>query len=128
MAFLFSKLKCEGGIGKFTFLVFGSLIAAVVFYGYNVGPFYYDYYEIVQQMESVIRVAQTEDDVSIRRKLMYHIKKLGLPVRPDELVIERGDRYMKISLPYREVFYVTYKGRDYILQTFDFNAHAEGPF
>lgn len=118
----------ERGIGKLTLLVFGTIVVALVFSANQILPFYYYFYELQNQMESVIRVAGTETDQEIRKKLMYHIKKMEIPADPEALKIERHGRKMIITLPYQEVFYLTYKGKTYDLYVFKFNAHAEGPF
>lgn len=122
------RATSASGIGKLTLLVFGIIVAIAVYAGYMILPFYYCYFEISNQFEQVIKVASTEDDKEIRRRLMYHIKKLELPVGPDDLKIERQGRRMRISLPYQEVFYVTWQGKDYDIHTFDFHAYAEGEF
>lgn len=122
------RVFSQSGIGKLTLLVFGALAAAVVYAGYHILPFYYCYYEISNQFEQIIRVASTEKDDEIRRRLMYHIKKLELPVEPGDLKIERDGRRMRISLPYQEVFYVSWGGKDYDIHTFDFHAYAEGEY
>lgn len=119
----------ERGASPLTLLVFGTIVGLLIFYGYSVGPFFYAYYEIQNQADNVIRVAQTEDDASIRRKLKYHIKKLALPVDPDaDLIIERTEHYIKIRMDYTEVFYITWKKKDHVIQTFDFKVRAEGAF
>ncbi|MBX7145485.1 MAG: hypothetical protein K1X79_13630 [Oligoflexia bacterium] len=118
----------QSGLGRLTLLVFGTIIAVVVYCGYCILPFYYCYFEITNQMEQVIKVASTYTDKEIREKLLYHIKKLELPVEPDDLRIERDAGTMRISLPYREIFYVTWKGKDYDIHTFEFHAYAEGHY
>lgn len=119
----------EKGIGKFTLLFFGTLIAVVGFCAYHILPFYYYYYEIQSHMQQAIKIASTETDQEIKKRLMYYIKKFQMPIdSADSLKIERLDRYMKIGLEYNEVFYITYKGKDYDIHTFHFNAYAEGPF
>ncbi len=123
-----SDIAGERGIGKLTIFVFGALTAAALYAAYNILPFYYCFYEISNQFEQIIRVASTEKDAEIRRRLMYHIKKLQLPVEPDDLKIERDGRHMRISLPYQEVFYITIGDKDYDIHTFDFHAYAEGDF
>ena len=57
----------------------------------------------------MIRVAGLEKDKEIRKRLWYHIKKMELPVDPEDLRITRHGGTMKISLRYKEVFYVKYK-------------------
>lgn len=118
----------NAGVSKITVIVFGTLAAAVGYAGYCILPFYYCYYEMQNQMEQAIRVASTYTDSELRDKLVYHIKKLELPVSPEALKIEREPGFMRISLPYEEVFYITWKDKDYDLHTFQFNAYAEGAF
>ena len=131
------KLRCpispaglcpEGGVGKLTLLVFGALIGAVVYAGYCIMPFYYSYWELQNQMKSAIRVADQNTDQEIRQKLIYHIKKQQIPADLSDLTIERFDRRMRIHLPYSEVFYISWNGKDYDLYVFDFVAQAEDDF
>ena len=91
-------------------------------------PFYYCYFELENQFASVIRVASTHTDQEIRQKLMYHIKKLEVPVDPEQLIIEREEGLMRISLEYQEVFYLTFQDKDYDIYTFDFHAFSEGNY
>ena len=118
----------ESGIGKLTLLVFGCFTAVCLYTAYHVLPFYYYYYELVNQMEAVIQVASLETDQEIRRKLEYHIRRMELPVDPRELRIERRGNTMRISLRYSETFFVPWRGRDIEVYTFPFHAQAEGRF
>ena len=123
-----STLCCQRGAGKLTLLVFGALVAALVYGCFRVFPIYYAYYEIQNQMDSVIRVASEEDDNVIRDRLMYHVNKLEMPVERDDFLIERDGRRMRISLNYTEVLEVPFQGKDYRLHTFRFRPRAEGNF
>ena len=116
----------DRGIGKITFLVFATLIGSVVFYGFNVFPFYYNYFELQNQMDQVVRVASTYNDQELREKLNYHIKHMGLPVETQDLKLFRQDGVIKVSLQWDEVFHITWRDKDYEIQDFHFHAHAEG--
>lgn len=116
------------GIGKLTFLVFGTIIGALVYAGFQIIPFYYCYFEILNQMDSAVRVASTQSDQELRQKLLYHIKKLGIPVDPEDLQILRKDGSMKISLSYDEVFYITFQDKDYDIHVFHFDAVVDRAF
>ena len=118
----------ERGIGKITLLVFGLVFGVAGYCAWEILPFYYYYYELVSQMQTVIRVASTDTDQEIRQKLMYHIKKFEIPADPEDLKISRDGHTMSISLPYEEVFYLTYQGKDYDIYKFPFFAQAEGKF
>ena len=121
-------LKNQQGLGLITVIIFGAIISAAVYAGYQIIPFFYYYYEIRNQFEQVIKVASVETDEEIRKKLMYHIKKYQLPVESEDLRIERSSDIMTISLKYQEVFYVTWQGKDYDVHTFDFDATVKGRF
>ena len=118
----------QRGVGKITLLVFTVILAALIYSGYKILPFYYCFFEITNQFEQVIRVASEYSDKEIREKLWYHIKKLELPVEPDDLKIERQAGRMRISMSYEEVFYVTWDGKDYDIYKFPFQAYAEGSY
>ena len=123
----------QKGIGKLTFLVFAAIIGVVIYTAYQILPFYYYFYELRNQMESVIRVAGSDTDEEIRVKLNYHIRKMELPVGDDQelrqaLRIEREGGVMHISLPYEEVFYITWNNKDYEIKRFKFLAQAKGKY
>lgn len=119
------RLARARGIGKLTLLVFGTIIGVAVYCGFQIIPFYYYYFELLNQMESAIRVASTNSDEEIRQKLMYHIKKMQMPIEPEDLKIYRYDGKMKISMQYDEVFFITWEDKDYDLHTFHFDATVE---
>lgn len=116
----------NSGVGNLTLLVFGSLLLAVLYTAYHVIPFYYYYYELVNQMEAAVKVASLETDAELRKKLTYHIRKMQLPVDPEELRIERGGDSIRISLRYSETFFIPWRDRDIDIHTFPFYAEAEG--
>lgn len=117
------------GMGKLSAFFLLAVFGVAVWLGFKILPFYYYYYELVNQFESHIRVASTNTDKEIRDKLMYHIKKLEIPIdKPEDLVIQRINKRMIISLPYQEVLYVEWGEKTYDLHVFKFVAYAEGEF
>ncbi len=118
----------QRGASTLTTVVFGALLAVVVFVAYNVLPFYYYYFDLKNQFQQVIRVASVDTDEEIRRKIMVFIKQYGVPIDPEDLRIERYDDTMKISLKYTEIFYVTFRGKEYTIHKFNFDATTEGKF
>lgn len=122
------RFRNQTGASKLTLLVFGLIVGAALYSAYHILPFYYYFYELKSHMQSVIRVASTESDAEIRRRLLYHIKKYELPVEPEDLKVIRNDRHMQISLDWQEVFYVTFRGKDYDIYVFNFHAFEEGDF
>lgn len=121
-------LNSQCGMGRITLLVVGSLTAVAVFCGYQIIPFYYYYYELQNQFDSLTRVAGVETDQSIRRKLEYHLKKMQIPADISDVKINREGNKIQISLKYKEIFYVKYRGKTYDLYVFPFHAEAIGTF
>ncbi len=118
----------EKGVGKLTLLVFGLLIGAVLYCSYHIMPFYYYYYELQNQMASLIKVASTNTDVEIRRKLGQHMRRMDIPAEVEDVRIERFGEKMTISLEYDEIFEVRYHSEVYYTKVFHFVARAEGQF
>lgn len=73
-------------------------------------------------MQAAARVASTESDAELRKKLIYQIKKLEIPVSPEKLIITRNDDDITMRLTYEEIFYVPLFGKDYDIHTFKFDA------
>lgn len=118
----------QRGISKITLVVFLAIGAALSYCGYRIGLFYYCYFEMVNQMHAAIRVASTESDQEILKKLAYHLRKLELPAEPQDIKIEREDKVMRISLKYSEVFDIPWQGRSITVHVFKFHAYAEDEF
>lgn len=124
------KLSCaahtnESGIGKFTAIVFGAIFGALIYSGFKILPFYYYYYELLNQMDSMARVASTMTDKEIRSRLEYEIRHMQIPVLPEDLIVKREDAKIIISLEYQEEFYVSFKDKDYTIRVFPFHAYVE---
>lgn len=121
-------MRAQRGAAAMTLAIFGAIVLGVGFYCYNVIPFYYYFYELQNQLDASVRAADVVTDVEIKKNIKRTIKELQIPVDPDSLLIERKDHFIRLQLKYREVFYVTFRGKDYDLQVFDFNAYSEGRF
>lgn len=118
----------DEGASKLTWFVFLSIFGALFFCAYKIIPFYYYFFEMQNQMEQVIKLASTENDQVIRKKLEYHIKSNELPVKLEDLKIAREGQTIKVSLDYSEIFYISFRGKDYDLHEFKFHAFASGPY
>ncbi|MBX7136739.1 MAG: DUF4845 domain-containing protein [Oligoflexia bacterium] len=118
--------QSQKGAGKLTTLVFAIILGAALFSGYKILPFYYRYFELQNQMEQVIRIASTLTDAEVREKLWYHIQHNDIPVEPEDLKINRENSILTVSLEWDEIFFITFRGKDYDLHTFHFATRAEG--
>lgn len=123
-----ARRALQRGISKVTLLVFLAIGGVLSYCGYRIGLFYYCYFEMVNQMNAAIRVASTENDQEIRRKLAYHLMKLEIPAEVEDIKIEREDKLMRISLEYTEVFDISWGGKPHTIHVFKFHAYAEDQF
>lgn len=123
---MYFRLREQRGIGKLTLLIFGAILAALLYSTYKILPFYYCFYELQSQMDQIVKVASVKTDQEIRTQLQSHIKKLEIPVEPAQLKIVRENGIIKIGLKWQEVFYLTFREKDYDIHTFDFHAYAQG--
>ncbi len=119
----------ELGINRLGVLLFTLLIAACVFVGYQVFPFYYYFYEIQGLMDAQALKASEFTDEEIRRNLMEKIKKLEIPLEdPEDLKINRYDGKISIEFEYDEVLYIELgEDKTYDIHTFEFHPRAERP-
>lgn len=120
--------RSEAGIGKLTFIVFGTIFGVLFYAAFKIAPFYYYYYELLNQMNAAVRIASTEKDDFIRHKLWMEIQRMGIPVEKQDLIIERYDNRMRLRLTYQEHFFITWQGEDIDLWTFDFDAEVDKPY
>lgn len=123
-----NKIYKEYGLGKLTLIFFGFIICLSLYVGSKVLPFYFYYYELESHMQTLVKVAGSNSDKELRQKLNYHIKKMGIPVREDDLIIVRTPGKISFSLEYEEVFYFDWKDKTYELYVFPFTAEAEGAY
>lgn len=110
----------EAGIGKITLVVLLCSLLALFYSVFKVLPFYYYYYELRNHAESLARVSDDLSDEQLRQKMEEKMKELGIPAKTEDLVVERYLSQLRISLSYREEFYVKFRGKEHILRVFPF--------
>lgn len=118
----------NAGISRLTILVFLPIVAALIYTANAVAPFYYNYFELQNQMHSLIRVAAVHTDAELLKKLETHIKWLEMPIAIEDVVIQRYANSMRMSVQYQETFWFTWQDTDYEIYTFNFDATVEDDF
>ena len=118
----------QSGVGKLTLAVFGLLIFVSLYVAYHVLPFYYYFYELQGNMDRMVTVASVENDKTLKQRLLSQIHWMQIPARDEDLIFERLDpNRIKLSLKYKEVFFIKWGEKDYVIREFPFHAHAETP-
>lgn len=121
-------MRLQKGAGRLTTIVFGAITFVLLYCAYHILPFYYYYYELQNQFEAHAKAADVYTNTELRNKLMYHIKKTGVPIRsPEDLRIDRTGNGVTISLAYSELFYVGFGDKYYDIYRFHFNPRASTP-
>jgi hypothetical protein len=118
----------EAGAGRLTVLVFGALVAALIFVGYQVIPFYYYYFEFSNQLQGLVSGADRHNDVTMRSKVVRIMEQLEIPATERDVQIDRRDGSVGITVQYTEILFFSFRGKDYDLYEFRFRASAQGAF
>jgi hypothetical protein len=122
-----ARSHCSG-MSRLGVLLVILFLAAGVFVGYQVFPFFYYYYELEGLMEAQADKATVFSDAEIRQNLMEKIKKLEIPIDdPEDLLINRFDGKITIDLQYEEVLFADFGEKTYDLYVFKFHPHVERP-
>lgn len=103
----------------FTLLV----IAAVGYFGVNIGEVYFRYFQYKDAMRQEVRFAAHNSDVIIVRHLRDEADSLGLPEGAGNVVVQRDGRHIEIEAEYYEHIELPLTVREVYL-----NPHAEGIF
>jgi hypothetical protein len=122
-------LQNQRGLNRLGVLLFVLIIAALVFVGSQVFPFFYYASELEGMMDAQARKATVFSDQEIREFLRHEIKRLEIPIEKEtDLKINRTNNKIIIELEYEEVLYIDLgEDRSYDLYVFKFNPHVEHP-
>jgi hypothetical protein len=111
------------GAGGFGCLLSVALFAAALYYGVNIGQVYLRYYQLVDNMRSQARLAQTLQDDVIHRRLTAQADSL-LPGRRPQFRITRGGTPNRIVI---ETQYTEQVDLPLFKRTFVMHPRAEEP-
>lgn len=125
------EARVDGSLGmsRLGVLILVLIIAAGVFVGSQVFPFFYYYYELEGLMQAQAEKASEFSDEEIRKTVIQKIKKLEIPFDdPDDVKINRFDGKIVIEYAYSEVLFLEIdEDHSYDLYTFHFHPRAEMP-
>lgn len=90
------------GTSRLGCLVTLLFVAAVAYFGFNVGEVYLRFYRLKDAMVQEARFARTRDDNTIRLRLASVADSLGLPDEAGRVVIRREASRIILSTDYTE--------------------------
>ena len=99
------------------------LLAAVIYFGVNVGEVYFRFYQFQDAMRQEVRFAAHNSDAVILRHLRDQADSLGLPEAAHNVSVQRDGHHIQIEAEYYEHIELPLTVREV-----DFNPHAEGLF
>lgn len=103
----------------FTLLV----LAAIVYFGVNIGEVYFRFYQYKDAMRQEVRFAAHNSDQVILRHLREQADSLGLPEAAGLVTVQRDGRHIEMESEYYEHIELPLTVREV-----RFNPHAEGIF
>ena len=103
----------------FTLLV----LAAIAYFGVNIGEVYFRYFQYKDAMRQEVRFAAHNNDAVIVRHLRDQADSLRLPDGARNVLVQRDGRHIEIEAEYYEHVELPLTVRDVYL-----NPHAEGIF
>jgi hypothetical protein len=111
------------GITSLGCLVSLLLLAAVVYFGLNIGEHYFNFYQYQDAMRQEVKFAQHNSDALILRHLRERADSLGLPEAAGEVTLQRDGRHIEM-----ESEYYVHIELPLMVREVRFNPHAEGIF
>ncbi len=74
------------------------LFMAVLYYGVDIGRVYWNYYRLIDEMETSARFAQTQPDEAIVKHLVGITQDLSLPAESQHFIIRRTEHPPVVSI------------------------------
>jgi hypothetical protein len=99
------------------------ILAAIVYFGVNVGEVYMRFYQFQDAMRQEVRFAAHNSDAQILRRLQAEADSLGLPEGAGTISLQRDGRHIDLESDYYE--HIELPG---MVKEVHFNPRAEGIF
>jgi hypothetical protein len=114
-------VKPRRGLSSLGCLFSILIVAAIVYFGVNIGEHYFRFYQYQDAMRQEVRFAAHNNDVQIERHLREQADSLGLPEAAGEVTVQRDGRHIEI-----ESEYYVHIELPLMVREVRFNPHAEG--
>jgi hypothetical protein len=98
------------------------IVAAVIYFGVNVGGAYWRFYQFQDDMRQIVAFAPHTSNEAVIAKLRASADSLNLPPEAGQISIRRNETMLGIEADYDEHIELPMYARDV-----HFHPHAEGP-
>ena len=116
-------VRSRRGAGRIGCLLTLLIATAVVYFGFNIGEAYFNFYRYQDRMKSEARFASNISDVVIKFRIAAFADSLGLPEPANKVVVRRGKHDIFIYANY--IVRIELPGH---VREFHFNPSATGTF
>lgn len=95
-------VRARAGKGTLGCLMSLLVVAAVIYFGVNIGRTYFNYFQFRDRMKVEARFAQHRSDATIARRLREYADSLGIPLGASKVHVRRRGRTIEIWAEYYE--------------------------
>lgn len=95
-------VKSRRGASQIGCLFVLLVLAAIGYFGFDVGEIYWNFYQYQDRMKQEARFASQRSDAVIRRRIALFADSLGLPPEAKNVRLRRGARDIYIWAEYTE--------------------------
>lgn len=99
------------------------IVAAIAYFGVNIGEVYWRYFEYQDDMKQEVRFSSVNSNDKILQRLRARADSLGLPEDARAIAIRRTSKTIAIEAEYYERLEFPMYSKDVL-----FHPHAEGTF
>lgn len=113
------------GATKLSTLFFAIVFGVTVYFGFQVLPYFYNYFAIENEMAAQARKASINSPEKIRKYLLKKIRQMKIPMENEsDLKLYFEGENVRIELDYTEYMYFEWDDEIYDLYEFNFEARA----
>ncbi|HMO02727.1 MAG TPA: hypothetical protein PKD37_07045 [Oligoflexia bacterium] len=120
--------KTQGnlGLGSLATFILFVVVGSCVYLGYKIIPIFYNYYELQNQMDQMVRTADVLSNNEILTRIKKIVQEYNIPVKEENITVDRSHDRIILKAAWSDDLAISWKDKEYLLQTFYFEAISEG--
>ncbi|MEE9543260.1 MAG: hypothetical protein V3V95_05710 [Thermodesulfobacteriota bacterium] len=76
------------------------ILVAIAYGGYKLIPMYYRHQMMTYEVDGQVKVAHRYDEDEIKDTLLEKVKEWGMPIKPDNILVDRRETNIIITVNY----------------------------
>lgn len=93
-------VRARRGASQIGCLFMALVAAALVYFLFNVGQVFWNYYQYLDRMKNEVRFAAHRSDAVIKRRIELYADSLGLPEGAHHVHVKRGGQFITVWADY----------------------------